>query len=128
MRHIIIFSVFAIFLSGCSTSQSIHNVADSPVPSYIKASQNEVEKAIIKATSIKGWTISKKESGYIEAGITVRGRHHAVVGIPYSDQAYSINYVSSDNLDHKGDTIHRNYNKWVTLLDRQIQAELTKYM
>ena len=65
----------------------------------------------------------KDEPGLIEASINVR-THKATVSIPYSAKGYSIEYKDSVNLGHKGNNIHRNYNKWVTLLDRDIQQEL----
>jgi hypothetical protein len=62
---------------------------------------------------------------HIEATVHVR-KHTAVVDILYSPSQYRIMYKSSDALLYDGTQIHRNYNKWVELLERRINIELNK--
>ena len=126
MRRILFISILSVFLAGCITSMPIQNIETSPVPAIVSATQSEVGNAIRMAITKKGWKVTADKSGYIEATLRVRNKHTAVVGIPYTDRTYNIEYVSSSNLNHRGNMIHRNYNKWVLLLDRQIQLELTK--
>ena len=124
IRRLLATSLVALFLAGCATSQPIHNVNDTPVPRLVTASENEVGKAVITAVTKRGWVVTKDEPGLIEARLNVRNKHTALVSIPYTNKNFSIEYKDSTNLDHKGNTIHRNYNKWVILLDREIQQEL----
>ncbi len=126
MRRLLFISVFSIFLAGCSKSVPLQNINESPVPTAYNMTASDVAKAIRTAAITKRWTISEEKPGYMEASITVRNKHTAVVGIPYTDKTYNIEYIRSSNLNHKGDKIHRNYRKWVTLLDREIQAELSR--
>ena len=54
---------------------------------------------------------------------TVR-QHFASVDIHYDSNSYSIRYKDSKVLMYDGTNIHRNYNKWVQLLDQQIKLNL----
>ena len=54
-------------------------------------------------------------------------QHQAVINIPYTARDYSINYVSSINLDDDGKgAIHRSYNRWILGLNQAIQIELSR--
>jgi hypothetical protein len=48
------------------------------------------------------------------------------VAIPYDQRQYTIKYHSSTNMLEKEGTIHRNYNRWVERLDRNIAAEILR--
>ncbi|EAU0260602.1 hypothetical protein A6855_28670, partial [Salmonella enterica] len=50
--------------------------------------------------------------------------HIAEVRITYSATGYSIKYDSSLNLLASGGKIHKNYNRWVRNLDKDIQINL----
>lgn len=116
-----------LFLSACSTQQPIHNVSGSLVPLRTDGSMltmKEVNAAIFSATKIKGWKPTNLDENTVEAKITVRSRHRATVDINYSDRSYDITLRNSEDLDQKAGMIHRNYNKWVILLDEMIQTEL----
>jgi hypothetical protein len=84
----------------------------------------EVNAAIFSAAKIKGWKPTNLNENTVEAKITVRSRHWATVYINYSDRSYDITLRNSEGLDQKAGMIHRNYNKWVILLDEMIKTEL----
>ena len=86
---------------------------------------DEIGAAIKGACIYKGWEPEQISEGLIQAKITVRGRHTAIVDISYDISSYSITYKDSVGLDHKENKIHRNYNKWIILLDEQIRARLS---
>ena len=86
-------------LAACSTSQPIRNMAVNPVP--FNLTEEQVAKAIITAGIGKSWVMRKERPGLIRGQVNVR-QHQAVIDIPYSARDYSINYVSSINLDDKG--------------------------
>jgi hypothetical protein len=127
MNKIITSLLTLLFLSACSTQQPIHNISTSPIPLRTNGSMltvEEVKKAIFAAANFKGWTPTSIDDDTVGAEITVRNRHSATVDINYSDRNYNITLKSSVGLDERTGMIHRNYNKWVMLLDQQIQTEL----
>ena len=109
-------------------AKPIQDLIDVPVPVRVDgtyASFDEVQRAIIKGCTAKGWTPTLDGEGQILASILVRSRHFAEVEIQFSDRSYSITYKSSRNLDYneKNRKIHRNYNKWVANLSASIQRQ-----
>lgn len=129
MRRICIAIIPLLLLCACSTQQPVYNVAASPVPLMRNGSMltmQQVEGAIFAAAIVKGWQPKSLDADTVEAAITVRGRHSATVDINYSQRSYDIKLKSSDGLDESAGKIHKNYNKWIILLDQMIQAELLK--
>ena len=119
--------LLVLLLGACSTQRPIHNINGSPVPSGASGgtpSMMDVKDTIIEAAEYKRWRISERDDDTLEANITVRGRHQATISIDYSESSYSISLVRSEGLDERDGRIHRNYNKWVILLDREIQKRL----
>jgi hypothetical protein len=129
VMKILLLTVCLLFFSyGCASIKfkPIYNIESEPVPSFTtgtRPSFDEVEKAILFACRIKGWSARIIEKGLIEARIFVRS-HKAVVDISFTDNAYNIHYKSSENLGYSDGKIHRNYNKWIILLSQTIQQEL----
>jgi hypothetical protein len=113
-----------IFLLGACRSAPIYNVAHSPVkmekPEYSVA---DVEKAILRGGMEQGWKMDAVSPGTIRGTLDIRS-HQAVVVVRYDAKEYSINYESSQNLDHYQGQIHKNYNAWIRHLDNAIQREL----
>jgi hypothetical protein len=116
--------IAAIVLAGCS-SVPIQNVDNAAVPmvSGKQMTKEQVRSAIIRAGSALGWQI-KDESPDKLVGTLVLRAHTAVVDIPYSASSYSIRYRSSINLDEGGGKIHKNYNGWISNLNRGIGTQL----
>lgn len=114
----------ALLMVGCRTAP-IHTVKDAPVnpPQGQAASLARVEQAIVRAGNGLGWAMKVEKPGHIVGSLSLR-THTAVVDIPYTPTSYSILYKNSVNLDHSGDTIHKNYNGWVQNLDQAIRRQL----
>ena len=111
-------------LVGCAAP--IYNVSNAPVTiaSSKQVSASQVREAIVRAGASLGWVF--KDSGPDKLTGTLHLRTHtAVIDIPYSAQKYSINYVSSQNLNASNGTIHKNYNGWITNLTRAIDVQLS---
>ena len=124
MLKIIISALTLLLVAGCSTSQPVMNMTNSLVPPNL--SEQDVSRAIINAGVSKTWIMREERPGLITGHIQVR-QHQANISIPYNTTNYSINYVSSVNLDDKGTgTIHRNYNRWINGLNQAIQLELNR--
>jgi hypothetical protein len=49
----------------------------------------------------------------------------AEVRVNYTATSYSITYANSQNLRASGGKIHKNYNRWVNNLDKDIQVNLS---
>ena len=126
-----LFLAIALLLASAPSGAAspIKNMIDVPVP--IRAdggrySIEEVRTAIIQGSQTPLWTAEVAGDTIIRAKLNVKNKHFAVVEIPYSESAYSIIYVSSDNLDYNPtrQTIHRNYSKWILRLTTSINEQL----
>ena len=115
--------VSALLIAGCRSSP-ILNIENAPIEITAKHTSKDIKKAIIRAGAGLGWKMKAKKSGHIIGTLYLR-EHVAIVDIKYSNKSYSITYKSSENLNYDGTNIHKNYNGWVTNLNRQIQAQLT---
>jgi hypothetical protein len=124
MLKIIISALTLLLVTGCSTSQPVMNMTNSLVPPNL--SEQDVSRAIINAGVSKTWNMREERPGLITGHIQVR-QHQANISIPYNTTNYSINYVSSVNLNDKGKgKIHRTYNRWINGLNQEIQLELKR--
>ncbi len=109
-------------------TKPVYNIHDA----YIQTTSGEdltleeVQDFFIQAASYKGWTAKIIEPGHIVASITVR-RHFAQIDVTLSPTTYSIVYKDSRELKYNGEKIHRNYNKWIKLLDDQFRLNLTNH-
>lgn len=83
-----------------------------------------MQQAIVKSLVGRGWTVQKITPELVQAQITVREQFHAEIDIPYSATHYQIIYRNSSGLDYKDGKIHKNYIRWVRLLDRDIVRDL----
>ena len=63
----------------------------------------------------------------MQAEINVRNQYYAAIDIRYTRNSYAITYRDSRDLGYKDGKIHRNYNRWVSMLDRDILAGLRTY-
>ena len=109
-----------VALTGCGRGHAVLNVTDASIGSELK--EDGIEKGITRVLKRRGWRVGKKSKGKIMASIAVRS-HRATIEITYNKENYSINYVDSQNLKYneaKG-TIHRNYNRWINNIDRDLQ-------
>jgi hypothetical protein len=134
LRRILLF-LFATALSISAGAalppvplQNNERVAVS-VSDKTKLSPEAVKKAIVVGGASKGWRLAQESPGSVRLSINVR-QHSATIDIGYSLDAYSIKYVSSENLDYAVrdgvETIHPTYNRWLRNLIQAITAELLR--
>ncbi|WP_052265342.1 hypothetical protein [Ruegeria sp. ANG-R] len=91
-----------------------------------RLSSSDVEQAILRGAGARDqWFVTNKQPGQVDLTVVVRS-HQARVKVLYNTNTVSINLVDSTNLMQSVDKIHRNYNKWVILLQREIETELLK--
>ena len=130
-----------MILSGCRTSP-VYNIQDqSLIIGKSEFSEYDIRKSIVRAGSRAGWNMNADKPGHVLGTLHIKD-HMAQVDINYDLKKYSITYKKSSNLryhtgynkttdnegnDHikKWEVIHRNYNKWVQQLDREIKTELS---
>lgn len=107
-------------LAGCARTAPIEQVNAIVSAGHTEA---QVKDAIIKAGAQRQWIMSDAGPGVIKDKLQNRD-HVADIKINYSATSYSIVYVSSINLMAANGKIHRNYNRWVHNLDKDIQVTL----
>lgn len=121
LSRVLLISMGLLLLASCARQQPVLNLQNQSIQAELTNSQ--IKKAILQGGATRGWQMREIKPGLIR-GTVDRSGHHAEIEIPYSNKSYSINYVSSTNLMAKDGSIHRNYNKWVKLLDEAIQKAL----
>jgi predicted small lipoprotein YifL len=107
-------------LAGCARTAPIEQVHSTVSAGHTAA---QVKNAILKAGLQREWIMSETSPGVIKGRLQARD-HSAEVRIPYSATGYSIDYATSLNLRASGGKIHKNYNRWVRNLDKDIQLNL----
>ena len=107
---------------SCSSKRML--TPDRTLHPSIHADRAQMQQAIVKSMVGRGWTVQKITPELVQAQITVREQFHAEIDIPYSATHYQIIYRNSSGLDYKDGKIHKNYIRWVRLLDRDIVRDL----
>lgn len=118
--HWMIAATVVVALAGCARTAPIEQVNAIVSAGHTEA---QVKDAIIKAGAQRQWIMSDAGPGVIKGKLQNRD-HVADIKINYSATSYSIVYVSSINLMAANGKIHRNYNRWVHNLDKDIQVTL----
>lgn len=119
--YLLAIAVLCGVLAGCSNTVPVQQVHSSI---FGKHSQDQVRTAILLAGKNREWIMTEETPGVITARQTAR-QHGVVVNIHYTSTTYSIDYVSSSNMDAAKGKIHKKYNTWVRNLDKDIQLNLS---
>jgi predicted small lipoprotein YifL len=116
-------TAFAIMgaLAGCARTAPVDQIHSTVSTGH---TAEQVKSAILKAGHQRQWIMSEAGPGVIKGRLQARD-HSADIRIPYSATSYSINYESSLNLKASDGKIHKNYNRWVHNLDKDIQLNLS---
>lgn len=117
-------------LAGCAKAALVQDIESRPYggEAYTPLALSDYERAIVRAGAERGWQFRRLGTGHLEGRILVRGKHLAVVDVNFTREVFSIRYRDSENLEYDPATgaIHGNYNKWVTTLSEDIQAEVRR--
>ncbi|ARB31136.1 hypothetical protein HX787_16270 [Pseudomonas tolaasii] len=108
--------------AGCTSKPVLntqHELAANP-----QASEEKMKQVIVTALQKREWSVQRLSPQLVQAEITVRGQFYAAIDIRYTRNSYAITYRDSRDLGYKDGKIHRNYNRWVSMLDRDILAAL----
>ncbi|WP_455823775.1 hypothetical protein [Pseudomonas graminis] len=117
------FITLALLATAGCTSKPVLNTqhdlsANTPV------SDEKMKTIIVNALQKREWTVQRLSPQLVQAEITVRNQYYAAIDIRYTRNSYAITYRDSRDLGYKDGKIHRNYNRWVSMLDRDILAAL----
>jgi hypothetical protein len=116
-------AVCLLFVAACASKPPVMNIDNVAIATPHTLEQ--VRQAIVAGGVSKGWLMQETKPGVVHGTLKAHS-HQAEVDVTYTAQTYSIDYVSSVNLDYKNGTIHRNYNKWVSNLNEAIRAQLNR--
>lgn len=118
MKKFLTAVIFGAALAAGCTSVPVAPITDAPI--HANARSRDVGQVIESALNMRGWQISARRPGAIDAFLAVRN-HRADVTVTYDEDSYSIEYRDSEGLDYRNGNIHRNYNRWVAYLNQDIQ-------
>ena len=122
IHRIVALLALALLLGGC-TSKPVYNATES-LPNGMRYTDAQMSSVIVSSLNERKWVVQSIKPGMIKAAITVRGRHHAEIDVPYTPTSFAINYRSSTGLNYKDGEIHRNYNRWIDRLRADILQKL----
>ncbi|WP_438869071.1 hypothetical protein [Pseudomonas sp. L1(2025)] len=109
-------------IAGCTNKPVLNTQHDLPATAQL--SEENIKQVIVAALQKREWTVQRLSPHLVQAEITVRNQFHAEIDIRYTRTSYAITYRDSRDLGYKDGKIHRNYNRWVSMLDRDIMARL----
>lgn len=124
MKFAILFPTIIFLMVSCSTAKLLRDFDTNPVPEGLSLSK--VAKAIKLAGLERGWVFKKNKGENVLTGYLTVRTHNVAIEIPYTRSNYEILYVSSENMNHSGNYIHRSYFKWVLNLKKQIDSQLVR--
>ena len=108
--------------AGCTSKPILNTQHDLPADAQV--SEEKMKTVIVNALQKREWTVQRLSPQLVQAEITVRNQYYAAIDIRYTRNSYAITYRDSRELGYKDGKIHRNYNRWVSMLDRDIMAGL----
>ncbi|MEO8489146.1 hypothetical protein [Pseudomonas sp.] len=108
--------------AGC-TSKPVLNTQHE-LAANTQASEEQMKQVIVTTLQKREWAVQRLSPQLVQADITVRGQFYAAIDIRYTRNSYAITYRDSRDLGYKDGKIHRNYNRWISMLDRDILAAL----
>jgi len=112
--------------TGCGGGGGV--AVQSPIAVQSGRTVEQTEQAILEVLPRRGWTAESVQPGRVVAFLSIR-KHLLRVDIRYDAQQVNLFYVNSDNLaahvEADGQVYaHRNVNRWIQLLARDIASEL----
>jgi len=126
LKLIFSIAIASLFITGCARTNSMQTFDNSQYFQK-RMSMNKIARAIRDGANRKGWDARKIRNGLIVASILVRNKYFVAVNINYNSYGYKIHYKNSRNMKYNpaNNSIHPSYNKWVRLLQDNINYELS---
>ena len=117
------FITLALLATAGCTNKPVLNTQHE-LPANTQVSEEKMKAIIVNALQKREWSVQRLSPQLVQAEITVRNQFYAAIDIRYTRNSYAITYRDSRDLGYKNGKIHRNYNRWVSMLDRDIMAGL----
>ncbi len=119
-------AIISLFITGCARTSSMQTFDNSHYFQK-RVATSQIARAIRDGANRKGWDTRKIRNGLMVATILVRNKYFVAVNIRYNAYGYKISYKNSRNMKYNpaDNTIHPSYNKWVRLLQENINYELS---
>jgi len=108
-----------VLLVAAFNTRPLMNVENAGLSAPANVTMEQVEAAIRAGAAERGWELQRLAPGRLEATVYIRS-HMAQVEILHDTSTFSIHYKNSSNLKYDGANIHRNYNNWISNLQRSI--------
>lgn len=114
-----VLAISAAVLAGACTTTGMYRIVYRPIVG--SAAQGNFSQVAETALTQRGWQITGRRDGAIDASYAVDSQHRADITITYTASTYNIEYRGSEGLNYSRGRIHRHYNNWVNNLDYDIQ-------
>lgn len=128
MKMLLGMAILAL-MCGCATtggrrSVPIENIEGCTVTVVNGQPMREI---IMRAAHRKLWLPQALDDHTVRCTLKLRS-HQVVVDVVYTESAFSIRYVSSENMRHDSgaNTISPKYNQWIRNLQREIVGQSLK--
>ena len=122
LLRVTLITLTLLVTAGCTSKPILNTQHD--LPANAQVSEEKMKAVIVNALQKREWTVQRLSPQLVQAEITVRNQYYAAIDIRYTRNSYAITYRDSRDLGYKDGKIHRNYNRWVSMLDRDILAGL----
>ena len=101
----------------------IENVENEALPAG--ATFEQVEQSVLTALTSRGWQIVSRSEGAVEAQYARRD-FSVNIRVSYTASTFSVIYLDSVGLryDPEDQTIHRNYNRWIS----NLRVDIARYV
>lgn len=122
LLRVTLITLALLVTAGCTSKPILNTQHD--LPANAQVSEEKMKTVIVNALQKREWTVQRLSPQLVQAEINVRNQYYAAIDIRYTRNSYAITYRDSRDLGYKDGKIHRNYNRWVSMLDRDIMAAL----
>ena len=122
LLRVTLITLALLVTAGCTNKPVLNTQHDLPADAQV--SEEKMKTVIVNALQKREWTVQRLSPQLVQAEINVRNQYYAAIDIRYTRNSYAITYRDSRALGYKDGKIHRNYNRWVNNLDRDIMAGL----
>ncbi|KPK46852.1 MAG: hypothetical protein AMS22_17490 [Thiotrichales bacterium SG8_50] len=109
--------------SWAARTETMYNPDPIAVPCN-NLSNDKIRTAVRESFLGRGWVPTDKGANALEAKL--QKKYEAVVTASWTTKAVTVKYKSSEGLSAEGDQIHRNYNKWIRNIERDIALKLSR--
>jgi len=118
--------VSLIIMTGCAHREHIYNVENHPMPPAAQQLTNcQIGERIRSVVAKHNWHCNQVTPSSLNCCVDQR-THQARIRIDYTQQCFSIHYLDTHNMNHKGCAVHPKYNKWVKLMEKDIVNSLSQ--